>query len=175
MHKKSSETKRNQKGFTLIELLVVISIMALLSSIILVTNRKVRATSRDAQRIATLQQIQKALEFYYEDNGHYPDSTTYPDFLFWPHISALQPYLDPYMGTIPDNIGVLNAYYVAAPRDDYLITGGAPCIRLNAGAYLMMLELEKPNPITTQDVGADPTTYDIAGGSYKIGGNCSTL
>ncbi len=60
------------KGFTLIELLVVISIIGLLSSVVLSALKTTRSKARDAQRISTLQQISKALELYYDDNGHYP-------------------------------------------------------------------------------------------------------
>ena len=59
-------------GFTLIELLVVIAIIGVLASIVLVFLSSARAKSRDAKRVATLQEMQKALELYYADNGKYP-------------------------------------------------------------------------------------------------------
>ena len=63
-----------QKGFTLIELLVVISIIGLLSSIVLTSVNSARAKARDARRIADLNQIRTALEFYFDANGFYPQS-----------------------------------------------------------------------------------------------------
>ena len=67
-----------QKGFTLIELLVVISIIGLLSSIVLTSVNSARAKARDARRIADLNQIQTALEFFYDSQGRYPQSPGAP-------------------------------------------------------------------------------------------------
>lgn len=61
-----------QRGFTLIELLAVVSIIAVLSAIVMTTLSGERAKGRDARRIADLNQIQKALELYYIQNGAYP-------------------------------------------------------------------------------------------------------
>ena len=61
-----------KKGFTLIELLVVISIIALLSSIViaaLYSARQKAQVSRFTQEIA---ELQKALEIYRTNYGHYP-------------------------------------------------------------------------------------------------------
>ena len=67
------------RGFTLIELLVVISIISLLSSVVLASLNTAREKAQDARRQADLQQMQIALELYFDDNGTYPlyTSTTY--------------------------------------------------------------------------------------------------
>lgn len=61
-----------QKGFTLIELLVVIAIIGLLASVVLVSLNGARQKARDVKRAADLKQVNTALEFYNDDNGHYP-------------------------------------------------------------------------------------------------------
>jgi type II secretion system protein G len=63
---------KQRKGFTLIELLVVIAIIGLLASIVLVSLNSARKKARDASRITSLKQLQTAVEFYYDDNGQYP-------------------------------------------------------------------------------------------------------
>ncbi len=67
-----SNGAKKQAGFTLIELLVVISIIGLLSTLAIVALNNARMKSRDAKRIGDIQQIQTALELYYNDENGYP-------------------------------------------------------------------------------------------------------
>lgn len=67
--------RNRSRGFALIELLVVISIIGILSSVVLASLRQSRARSRDAARIASIKQLQNALEIYFLDNKRYPIST----------------------------------------------------------------------------------------------------
>jgi prepilin-type N-terminal cleavage/methylation domain-containing protein len=68
--------KTNQKGFTLIELLVVIAIIGLLSTLSIVALNSARARARDARRLSDIQQIQSALEMFYNDANSYPTAVT---------------------------------------------------------------------------------------------------
>lgn len=63
---------QKQKGFTLIELLVSIAIIAVLSSLVLTNYKISQIKARDAQRLNDMQQMQTALEIYYNHNGAYP-------------------------------------------------------------------------------------------------------
>lgn len=63
---------KKNNGFTLIELLVVIAIIGLLSSIVLASLNGARSRARDARRAADINQIQTALELYYNTYGNYP-------------------------------------------------------------------------------------------------------
>jgi prepilin-type N-terminal cleavage/methylation domain-containing protein len=64
-----------KKGFTLIELLVVIAIIGLLASVVLVSLNTARAKARDAKRQAELNQVQLAIEMYYNQTGSYVTGT----------------------------------------------------------------------------------------------------
>jgi general secretion pathway protein G len=66
--------RKNQQGFTLIELLVVIAIIGLLSTLSVLALNAARARARDAKRISDVQQLQTALEMYYNDMNDYPHS-----------------------------------------------------------------------------------------------------
>lgn len=62
----------NKKGFTLIELMVAISIVAILSTIGIVSYTQAQRVSRDSRRKQDLRSIQGALEVYRITNGSYP-------------------------------------------------------------------------------------------------------
>lgn len=67
--------KKLRQGFTLIELLVVISIIALLSTLAVVSLNSTREKSRDAKRVSDIKQLQTALELYYAGTTAYPVAT----------------------------------------------------------------------------------------------------
>lgn len=62
------------KGFTLIELLVAIIIIAILGTAMITLSNPLGqlGKARDAERKSDLDQVQKALEIYYNDNNRYP-------------------------------------------------------------------------------------------------------
>lgn len=64
--------KKGKRGFTLLELLIVIAIIGILTSIVLATLDAGKQKSNDTKRVAELKEIQKALNLYFVDNGHYP-------------------------------------------------------------------------------------------------------
>lgn len=65
---------KNKGGFTLIELLIVVAILGLLTTIAVVFLQNARSAARDTQRVSDIKQIQKALEMYHLEYGHYPVS-----------------------------------------------------------------------------------------------------
>lgn len=72
MFKFSKRLIPNKKGFTLIELMVAISIIAILSTIGIVSFTQAQRVSRDTKRKQDLRSIQSALELYRITNGSYP-------------------------------------------------------------------------------------------------------
>ncbi|KPJ71708.1 hypothetical protein AMJ50_01065 [Parcubacteria bacterium DG_74_3] len=67
-------TKNYQKSFTLTEVLIVTSIIAIFTSFVFIAMSGTRAGSRDSKRVAEVDSIRTALEYYYYDNKEYPES-----------------------------------------------------------------------------------------------------
>lgn len=63
---------RFQLGFTLLEVLVVVSVIGILAGIVAVNLSSARRLARDARRKQDAQEIQSALELYYNDTKAYP-------------------------------------------------------------------------------------------------------
>jgi type II secretion system protein G len=126
--KKNADTSEKKsrgftQGFTLIELLVVIAIIGVLSSVVLASLNTARARARNAQRLADLSEVRKALEMYASDNGG-----TYPS---TGGMSSV--YMDP--GCAQTNPGsgdwvpnLVPAYMPALPRDPRPISQISPSL-----------------------------------------------
>lgn len=67
-------TIHRQRGFTLAEVIITVAIIALVSTIALVSYSKVRATARDSARVSSVNQIMTALQLYRNDNKSYPEA-----------------------------------------------------------------------------------------------------
>ncbi len=103
----------NKKGFTLIELLVVIIILGVLAALIIGNFFTSLKKGRDARRKADLEQIQKALELYYEDKRAYPTQAPDPGFVFDAQFADSGKV---YMNRVPtDPLGTI--YFYEAPAD----------------------------------------------------------
>ena len=66
--------RRDRRGFTLIEILIVISIIALLSSLVLVAINRARSGTNEAIAKQLVSSLSNALELYIQDESEYPDA-----------------------------------------------------------------------------------------------------
>lgn len=60
------------RGFTLIELLVVVAIIGLLTGMLIVSMRNIKAKARDAERVSEMNTITTVLGLYHNDYNLYP-------------------------------------------------------------------------------------------------------
>lgn len=63
---------RKQKGFTLVELLVVVAIIGLLTGMVVISVRNIKAKSRDAERVSDMRSMEAVLGLYHSDYNLYP-------------------------------------------------------------------------------------------------------
>lgn len=113
------------KGFTLIELTITIGILAILSTLVfaIVNPLDQIRKANDARRKDDLNQIQKSLEQYYQDNGQYPQSSS----SYQIENPALTPVpwggsWSPYMNSLPKDpdSGRTYIYYTTNQQSYYL-------------------------------------------------------
>jgi len=61
-----------KKGFTLVELLVVVAIIGLLTGMVVISIKTVKAKARDGQRVSNITTIATSLALYHNDFNNYP-------------------------------------------------------------------------------------------------------
>jgi len=100
----------HKRGFTLIEVLVAATIIAVLTSIGVVSYQAANRRARDAKRKADLEQIRAALEMYKADSNWYPNTGTGN----WTNTSNLEAPLIKYLSPIPSPPKTGEIYYYKA-------------------------------------------------------------
>ena len=133
--------KNMNKGFTIVELLIVIVVIAILAAISVVAYNGIQQRARYSVMQQDIATINKALQLYYAENGHYPYSgTTSSNTTAGPTNTLNIPGLAPtYISSIPripdDGIGGYYAYCWSAYGTAYKIirlvpTGPLPSVEL---------------------------------------------
>ena len=128
-----------QKGFTLIELIVVIGIISILAVGALAALNPFAQFQKanDVRRKSDFSQIQKALETYYQDQGHYPPNATQCTYEILGNNGGGNDCIEwgqswqPYMNVIPSDptTGNKYVYYVTSDGQSYYLYAN-----LNRGA-----------------------------------------
>jgi len=94
-----SKSQLKEKGFSLLALLVAIAIIALLTSIGMVSFSRAQQNSRDTRRKADLRSISSALELFYDASNVYPTEANYDEVQQGPSPGIYPTYIK----TMPDD------------------------------------------------------------------------
>lgn len=151
------------KGFTLIELLVVVAIIGILATVVLASLGSARAKARDAKKLSDINNIQKALEFYYIDNGKYPSEPQIYYFAFTDttlpcgHDSAPSAGV----GAWCDLEAELADYIPSLPRGTTGYTREYLYKSRTGNQYALGVKLESNSSAMTSDGGISPDYYEV--------------
>jgi prepilin-type N-terminal cleavage/methylation domain-containing protein len=129
-------------GFTIIELLVTVAIIGILTAIGIAYFTRAQEKARDSRRMADLKAIQDALQLYYNDYQHFPNTDPV---LRWNRFGTrdLDPNGTQYIKRAPedpgDGLGYFwrslddgDCYCISAPLETALPDGYTyPCSRRN--------------------------------------------
>lgn len=120
---------RKISAFTLIELMVVITIIAILSSISITGLTSIQQKSQDTSRLASMRDIQLALEAYKSVNNKYPEAGNTTDII---------PDLHPdYISKLPADTSF--KYTVSTDRRSY-------CLAIKGTIFKVSSQAELVNP-----------------------------
>jgi len=139
---------KHKPGFTLIEVLVAATIIALLTSIGVVSYQAANRQARDAKRKADLEQIRAALQIYRGDCGAYPASVSFGGSLTGNCTGSSVTY----MQQVPQDSKFSYSYKSLSPRASYVL-----CAHLEGDAAYTGC----PNACVTNSCGDQSCNYEV--------------
>lgn len=168
-------------GFTLIELLLVIAIISLLSTVVLASLNSAREKARDAVRRSDLQQIARANELYYheEGNGSYIPLTGFlgNTVQYGGGSTAFNAVIPKYLSRLPNDPLYPQPGISGGRAYSYLIKSWAGCANGTTGftpdpeRFAIYARLENP---TADDLATMSDAFDACNASgwgfnYRVG------
>ncbi|MCX6718850.1 MAG: type II secretion system protein [Candidatus Taylorbacteria bacterium] len=151
------------RAFTLVELMVAISIMAILTAIIVTNLMSSRAKARDGKRVSDINQIQLALEFYYDRCHEYP-ATLSPNANNDSCPAGIT--LGSFIAQIPNPPGnIANEVYSSG----YFIS---PVGSLHPDNYLLHTQLESTNEVLKDGINESTRTAQNSPYAFASSINC---
>ncbi len=112
-----------KKGFTLLEILIIIIIIGIITSMVSGSFFSSLKKGRDGRRKGDLEQIQRAVEMYYEDKKAYPTAAATPGFPFGSSLCQTGPCVSGekiYMQRVPNDPLTKSSYlYSSNAGADY--------------------------------------------------------
>ncbi len=177
--------KNIQTGFTLIEIIVVIAIIAILSAVGYASFGDARAQARDKTRLASLQELQLALELYKNNDsqGRYPEAGCSQGANVWvgpgthtwadgndtdcpEYMVGLVPTFLPELPKDPKDDSVSNkgfVYKVSTDRKAYkvVVYNTVEALRVTSYNHEFARCPKGNNTIECPDVSPQPTSYAI--------------
>lgn len=149
----------NKKAFTLVELVITITILVILSTIAFVSFQSYTQDSRDANRLASINEIQKWLMLSYSKNGTFPtpkNATTYT----WGTLSVLQWVLT--QEVLPE--------LQSDPKDPLSKSSYTYSITGDGEWYQIASDIENPDVLASSDLPSAhaKVTSALVKGNYKL-------
>ncbi len=143
----SSDTRR---GFTMIELLVAATILAVLTTIGVVSFQQANRKARDGKRMADINQVRSGLELYRSANL----TTGYPTGVYSAMIGTLR-----------------TAGYISDPLPADPKAGWTYSYNMNNGSYCLCAQLEMPTGNANNNTSPPNCSSGISNGTHYCVGN----
>jgi prepilin-type N-terminal cleavage/methylation domain-containing protein len=155
--------KNSQKAFTIVELLVTVVIIALLTGIVVARLSDAKLKSRDAKRVSDINQLQLALDLYFDRCNQYPQLSATNHLMDLtasngcPTLSdGTQITFGTFLSKIPTPPTSLDYIYgLVGPNNSTTYTAPTD--------YVLRATLERPNQATADDIDTltMPTGYVV--------------